>query len=97
MARPTLADRLRHMLDAIADVQTYTESKSFDDYLADHMLRHAIERCLEIISEASRCVPREAKARQAAERKALREGEARKVAEEEVLRLRAELERLRGA
>jgi uncharacterized protein with HEPN domain len=63
MARPTLADRLRHMLDAIADVQIYTESKSFDDYLADHMRRHAVERCLEIVSEASRYVPREAKAR----------------------------------
>jgi uncharacterized protein with HEPN domain len=65
MARPTLADRLRHLLDAIADVQTYTEGKSFDDYLADDMRRHAVERCLEIVSEASRYVPREAKARHA--------------------------------
>jgi hypothetical protein len=31
MARPILADRLRHILDAIADVQAYTEGKSFDD------------------------------------------------------------------
>jgi uncharacterized protein with HEPN domain len=62
MARPTLADRLRHILDAIADVQTYTGGKSFDDYLADDMRRHAVERCLEIVSEASRYVPREAKA-----------------------------------
>jgi uncharacterized protein with HEPN domain len=54
MARPTLADRLRHILDAIADVQTYTEGTSFADYLADDMRRHAVERCLEIISEASR-------------------------------------------
>jgi uncharacterized protein with HEPN domain len=65
MARPTLADRLRHMLDAIADVQTYTKGKSFEDYLADEMRRHAVERCLEIVSEASRYVPREAKARHA--------------------------------
>jgi uncharacterized protein with HEPN domain len=63
MARPTLADRLRHMLDAIADVQAYTEGKSYDDYLADDMRRHAVERCLEIVSEASRYVPREAKMR----------------------------------
>jgi uncharacterized protein with HEPN domain len=63
MARPTLADRLRHMLDAIADVQAYTEGKSYDDYLADDMRRHAVERCLEIVSEASRYVPRDAKAR----------------------------------
>jgi uncharacterized protein with HEPN domain len=63
MGRPTLADRLRHMLDAIADVQIYIKDKSFDEYLADHMRRHAIERCLEIVSEASRYVPREVKAR----------------------------------
>jgi uncharacterized protein with HEPN domain len=65
MARPNLADRLRHILDAIADVQTYTRGKSFDDYLADDMRRHAVERCLEIVSEAARYVPREAKARHA--------------------------------
>lgn len=65
MARPTMADRLRHILGAIADVQAYTEGKSIDDYLADDMRRHAVERCLEIISEASRYVPREAKARHA--------------------------------
>jgi len=29
MARPTLADRLRHMLDAIADVQTYTQFRRY--------------------------------------------------------------------
>ena len=63
MARPTLADRLRHILDAIADVQAYTEGRSYEDYLADDMRRHAVERCLEIVSEASRHVPRAAKAR----------------------------------
>ena len=56
MARPTLADRLRHILDAIADVQAYTEGRSYEDYLADAMRRHAVERCLEIVSEASRHV-----------------------------------------
>ena len=65
MARPTLADRLRHILDAIADVQAYTEGRSYEDYLTDAMRRHAVERCLEIVSEASRYVPREAKARHA--------------------------------
>ena len=63
MARPTLADRLRHILDAIAAVQAYTEGRSYEDYLADAMRRHAIERCLEIVSEASRHVPRATKAR----------------------------------
>jgi uncharacterized protein with HEPN domain len=63
MVRPTLADRLRHILDAIADVQAYTEGKTYDDYLTDDMRRHAVERCLEIVSEASRYVPRQAKVR----------------------------------
>ena len=66
MARPTLADRLRHILDAIADIETFTAAKAFDDYLADNMCRHAVERCLEIISEASRYIPREAKTRHSA-------------------------------
>jgi uncharacterized protein with HEPN domain len=63
MARPTLADRLRQILDAIADVRDYTDGKSYEDYVADAMRRHAVERCLEIVSEASRHVPREAKMR----------------------------------
>jgi uncharacterized protein with HEPN domain len=63
MARPTLADRLRHILDAIADVEGFTAGMTLDDYLADNLRRHAVERCLEIVSEASRYVPRDAKAR----------------------------------
>lgn len=63
MAATTLADRLRHILQAIADIRIYTDGRSFDDDLADPMRRHAVERCLEIASEASRHVPREARAR----------------------------------
>ncbi len=63
MARATLADRLQHILDAIADIEGFTAGKAFDDYAADAMLRRAVERCLEIISEASRHIPPEAKAR----------------------------------
>lgn len=63
MARPKLADRLRHILDAIAKIEAFTTGKRFEDYLADDMCRHAVERCLEIVSEASRYVPRQAKAR----------------------------------
>jgi uncharacterized protein with HEPN domain len=63
MARPTLADRLSHILDATAQIQIYVAGKSFDDYCSDQMRRHAVERCLEIVSEASRHIPREAKKR----------------------------------
>lgn len=58
MAR-TLTDRLRHILEAIAQIETYLVGKSFADYLSDDMRRHAVERCLEIASEASRHIPRE--------------------------------------
>ena len=37
MAPPTLADRLRHILDAIADVRAYTEGKTYDEYLARNL------------------------------------------------------------
>ena len=60
-----MADRRRHILDAIADVEAFTAGKTLDDYLADRMRRHAVERCLEMISEASRHIPRAAKARHA--------------------------------
>ena len=63
MARPQLADRLRHILGAIAQVQAYLAGKSFADYCADDMRRHAVERCLEITSEALRHIPRETKKR----------------------------------
>lgn len=63
MARATFADRLRHILDAIARIQTYVADRSLDDYLADDMRRHAVERCLEIISEASRHIPQRHKDR----------------------------------
>ncbi len=63
MARPTLAHRLRHILDAIGKIEAYTAGKTFEDYLLDDMRRDAVERCLEIVSEASRYVPLQAKAR----------------------------------
>lgn len=63
MTRATVADRARHILDAIAKIESFTAGRTFDDCLADDMRRHAIERCLEIGSEASRHIPREVKAR----------------------------------
>jgi uncharacterized protein with HEPN domain len=63
MARATPADRLRRILDAIAEIEGSAAGRTFDDYLADAMLRRAVERFLEIISEASRHIPPEAKAR----------------------------------
>jgi len=64
MAAATPRDRVRHMLDAIAAIEGYTAGKTFDDYRREPMLRHAVERNLEIVSEASRHLPDQVKARQ---------------------------------
>jgi Ribonuclease HepT-like len=57
MPRAPVADRLRHILDAIARIETLTAGKSFEDYAADWVTRDAVERNLERVSEASRHVP----------------------------------------
>jgi uncharacterized protein with HEPN domain len=43
-------------------VQQFVAGKSFEDYRTNIMLRLAIERCIEIISEASRHIPAQMKA-----------------------------------
>jgi uncharacterized protein with HEPN domain len=63
MARRFTPERLRHILQALADVEALTRGRTVDDYLGDRFLRLAVERCLEIVSEASRFIPEELKAR----------------------------------
>jgi uncharacterized protein with HEPN domain len=63
MPRAPVADRLRHILDAIARIETLTVGRSFEDYAADWVIRDAIERNLERVSEASRHVPSDLKSR----------------------------------
>jgi uncharacterized protein with HEPN domain len=53
------------ILNAISAVRTWIESRTYDDYLKDHMLRAAIERQVEIVSEASRRIPDRLKAMRA--------------------------------
>jgi uncharacterized protein with HEPN domain len=62
MPRAPVADRLRHMLDAIARIETLTVGKSFEDSAADWVTRDAVERNLERLSEAWRHVPSDLKA-----------------------------------
>jgi uncharacterized protein with HEPN domain len=61
---PTLADRLRHMLDAIHNINQMLKGKSWDEFAADWVARAATERFLEIISEASRRIPDDIKAQE---------------------------------
>ncbi len=59
---PTLADRLAHILGAIDTIEAALANKAPADFAADVLLRLAVERSFEIISEASRRIPAEVKA-----------------------------------
>jgi len=58
MSSSDLASRLEDILDAIVAIGTYTSGKSAGDYASERMLRDAVERNVERISEASRHIPR---------------------------------------
>lgn len=49
--------RLHDIRDAILFIEEHVAGREFPDYLADKMLRAAVERSIEIISEASRRLP----------------------------------------
>lgn len=57
----------RHALDdilgAIDGIQRATAGKDFSDYAGDWLLKHGVQRGIEIISEASRAVPADIQAR----------------------------------
>ena len=54
---------LEQMLEAIVDIQQITADRSFEAYAADRPARRAVERCIEIVSEASRRLPPDLKNR----------------------------------
>ena len=60
MSKPTSAQRLEHMLEAIGQIESHTagivDEKAF---ATDRFRQLGIERCLEIVSEASRHIPAE--------------------------------------
>jgi uncharacterized protein with HEPN domain len=55
--------RLQDILTHIGNVERYLEGRSLADFQSNSMLRQAVERAIEIISEASRHLPDDAKAR----------------------------------
>lgn len=55
--------RIRDMLETIDRLEAATAGRTFEDFQRDWLLRKAAERGLEIISEASRHVPDDLKAR----------------------------------
>lgn len=60
--RPTFADRIEHILTAINNIRRFVSGHSRETFANDLMLRLAVERSLEIISEASRFIPEHQKA-----------------------------------
>ena len=56
--RPEKEDmaRLWDMLDAARAAIQFTSDRRFEDFLKERMVRNAVERNLEIIGEAARCV-----------------------------------------
>ncbi len=50
---------LRAILDAIDGMEAATRGKSFEEYSSDWLLRHGVQRGIEIISEAVRRIPPE--------------------------------------
>lgn len=62
--RPETRDSayLWDMLDASMAVEEFVRGKTYRDYLADRMLRGAVERHIEIIGEAARRISKRLKA-----------------------------------
>lgn len=48
---------LDEMADAIAGISTAVEGRTFTEFRESWLLRHAVQRAIEIISEASRHLP----------------------------------------
>ncbi|HKZ97532.1 MAG TPA: HepT-like ribonuclease domain-containing protein [Hyphomicrobiaceae bacterium] len=63
MIKRTQLVRLRDMLEAIDGVAEMTSGVDLAGYRGDFKLRKAVERCVEIVSEASRHIPATLKAR----------------------------------
>lgn len=57
MARREYRHALADMREAIEGILRATADKTLADYRQDWVLRHAVQRAIEIISEASRAVP----------------------------------------
>jgi uncharacterized protein with HEPN domain len=53
--------RIHHILEAISEIEKYTENRNFDDFLNDSMFRFACIKQLEIIGEASNHISPETK------------------------------------
>ena len=61
MIKRSVRIRLSDMLAAINGALDIVEGRTFEDYQQNFIVQRAIERCVEIVSEASRHLPDESK------------------------------------
>lgn len=64
MTQRLVRPALRAILEAIEGVESATRGKTLEDYNRDWLLRHGVQRGLEIVSEAARRIPTELQERQ---------------------------------
>ena len=57
MVKRSVSVRLHDILAAIDEVQEYLERPDFAYYKANPIVQRAVERCIEIVSEATRHIP----------------------------------------
>lgn len=57
MTKQTLEVILVQMAEATRNMRSFAEGMSFEDYQRDAKTRLAVERCIEIVSEAARRLP----------------------------------------
>lgn len=57
MATRKLGAVVAEMLDAIEGIERACAGKSFDEFRGDWLLRHGVQRGIEIVSEAARHLP----------------------------------------
>jgi uncharacterized protein with HEPN domain len=62
--RPTISDRIGHIAAAIANIQHILAGQTRDSFANNLVIRLAVERLLEVISEASRFIPSDLKAKE---------------------------------
>ena len=55
--------RLEHILEAIREIEGFASGRTLQDYLSQGWLRFATQRGIEIVSEASRRIPADLKAK----------------------------------
>lgn len=59
--KPRDKGRLLHILQSIANIETFMEGKSAEDFLTDKMLYFAVVKNMEIVGEASYMLTQEFK------------------------------------